>query len=43
MTMLTERMMCGTLPSCAMTLRRSTVSLLPTMSSKSTGRYFSTL
>lgn len=40
---LTEMMMCGTLPSSAMTFNRSTVSLFPTISSSSCGRYFSTL
>lgn len=39
----TEMMMCGILPSSAMTLSRSTVSLFPTTSSSLSGRYFSTL
>lgn len=34
----TEMMMCGQLPSRAMTLRRSIVSVLPTMSSRVRGR-----
>lgn len=38
-----DMMKCGMLPSLAMILRRSTVSVLPTMSSRKTGRYFSTL
>lgn len=38
-----EMMICGTLPSSAMTFNRSMVSELPTISSKRTGRYFSTL
>lgn len=42
-TKLTLIMMCGMLPSSAMTLSRSTVSLLPTMSERYCGRYFSTL
>jgi hypothetical protein len=40
---ITDIMMWGQLPSRAMTLSLSIVSLLPTMSSKTTGRYFSTL
>jgi len=40
---LTEMMICGTFPSSAITFNRSTVSLFPTMSSSSCGRYFSTL
>ena len=36
-------MTCGMFPSFAMILRRSIVSVLPTMSSRKTGRYFSTL
>lgn len=40
---LTEMMICGTLPSSAMTFKRSTVSLFPTISSSNCGRYFSTL
>jgi hypothetical protein len=40
---LTEIIMWGIFPSCAMTFRRDTVSSLPTMSSRSIGRYFSTL
>lgn len=38
-----EMMTCGMLPSRAMIFNRSTVSVLPTMSSRKTGRYFSTL
>lgn len=41
--LLTEMMMCGIFPSCAMTFSRSTVSEFPTTSSRYTGRYFSTL
>jgi len=40
---LTEMMICGTFPSSAMTFNRSTVSELPTTSSRRIGRYFSTL
>jgi hypothetical protein len=40
---LTEIMMCGQLPSRAITFSRSMVSLLPTTSSRTLGRYFSTL
>ena len=40
---LTEIMMCGTLPSSAITFNRSTVSEFPTTSSSKIGRYFSTL
>src|SRR3954453_3118618 len=36
-------MICGMLPSSAITLSRSIVSLLPTISDNNTGRYFSTL
>ena len=38
-----EMMTCGMLPSRAMIFSRSIVSVLPTMSSRKTGRYFSTL
>ena len=38
-----EIITCGMLPSLAMILSRSTVSVLPTMSSRKIGRYFSTL
>jgi hypothetical protein len=39
----TEMMRWGTLPSFAMTFKREMVSLFPTTSSSTLGRYFSTL
>jgi hypothetical protein len=42
-TALTEMMMCGMLPSSAITFSLSIVSTLPTTSSRTAGRYFSTL